>query len=283
MLIENVKQLSSMGRLLYWIRERESIRKQRESGKPYPWTDDTILQTYRFCNVRRMDDTVSKWLFDNWYNPHFDDRNMVTAVALARFLNNIPTLEYLKYPFTYSPVDVVRRLRKRRDEGHNTFAAAYVVRGNDGEDKIDSVVNYYVAAARRDHSPWLDTSSMENSVTGLKECFGFGSFMAGQVVADLRWAIKGTWADRMSWAAKGPGSARGINRLLLKPLNKPMTQEQFMVGLNFVMKICKKRLTTSITARLEAHDYQSCLCEYDKYSRTLIDERRPKQIFRSRT
>ena len=46
-------------RLVYYINERESIRKLREAGYPKPWTQDKILQTYRFCNVNREDDTVT--------------------------------------------------------------------------------------------------------------------------------------------------------------------------------------------------------------------------------
>ena len=37
--------------LLYWISERESIRKKKKSGEPKPWTKDPILRDYKFCHV----------------------------------------------------------------------------------------------------------------------------------------------------------------------------------------------------------------------------------------
>ena len=48
--------------LFYWVAERERIRVRKESGQPFPWTDDPILATYRFCNVRREDDRVTIWV-----------------------------------------------------------------------------------------------------------------------------------------------------------------------------------------------------------------------------
>jgi DNA polymerase I len=45
--------------LLYWIEERERIRVRKEAGAPEPYTDNEILRTGRFCNVRREDDRTT--------------------------------------------------------------------------------------------------------------------------------------------------------------------------------------------------------------------------------
>ena len=42
--IKDVVKLSPLDRLLYWIKERESIRLKKEAGEPKPWTDDEILR-----------------------------------------------------------------------------------------------------------------------------------------------------------------------------------------------------------------------------------------------
>lgn len=47
-------------RLCYWVAEREQIRNRNEAGQSAPWTADPILETYRFTNVRRRDDRVSR-------------------------------------------------------------------------------------------------------------------------------------------------------------------------------------------------------------------------------
>ena len=43
-----------------YCKERESVRKKRESGQPFPWSEDLIFQKGRFLNVFREDVKVSK-------------------------------------------------------------------------------------------------------------------------------------------------------------------------------------------------------------------------------
>ena len=41
-----------LDRFCYWQTERESIRVKKEEYKsPPPWTDDPILQEFKFCQV----------------------------------------------------------------------------------------------------------------------------------------------------------------------------------------------------------------------------------------
>ena len=103
--------------------------------------------------------------------------------------------------------------------------------------------------------------------------------MAGQVVADLRCAIKGDWKDKCEWAPMGPGSKRGMNRLRSRPVNQPLSQEQFLGELRSLILLCSSKLPVVIHRRMEAIDFQNCLCEYDKYSRTLEGTGRPKQLY----
>lgn len=194
------------------MEEREAIRLRKESSQPKPWTDDEILQNYRFTNIRRMDDKVSQWLLSNWYLPNFDYRNMLPAVALARFINQPESLQAVGFPKVWNTAAIKKRLTRFKEGGKRVFNAAYMVRGNDGQDKIDSVVQYYVQPLVTDPIE-IDRSFMRKTWTRLAARYGFGPFMAGQVVADLRWAIEGKWLDRNTWAPMGPGSKRGMNRL----------------------------------------------------------------------
>jgi len=103
--------------------------------------------------------------------------------------------------------------------------------------------------------------------------------MAGQVVADLRWAMKGKWRDRNRWAPIGPGSRRGLNRLLEQDIKTPVKQEEFVKRLRQMIVTCEAFLPIELTNRMEAMDWQNCLCEFDKYSRVLLGEGRPKQLY----
>lgn len=283
--IEVVKAHSVWHRFVYWIEEREKIRLAKEAGLPKPWTDDVILQSYRFCNVRRMDDKVSRWLLENWYKPYQDHHWMIWACGLARFFNNPDSLALITDQVFKSTVGrsaastrIKKTLREYAKSGHTIFNGAYMVRGNDGEDKISSVVDYYCSNLFEIRWHGM-TNSMKELWTAVCSKYGFGSFMAGQIVADMRHAAEGKWEDKNSWAPMGPGSKRGMNRLLERPLNQPITQREFEERLEKITASLDADLDYSVGCRLEAIDRQNCLCEFDKYERTLFDNRRPKQKY----
>ena len=127
MLIGDVKTLPAGERLLYWVRERESLRLKKESGASRPWTDDDILSTYRFCNVRRADDRVSRWLRDHWYTPHHGHPNALLACALARWVNLPDSLGAVGFPERWDPARVAGTLKRVRGESGQVFNSAYVI------------------------------------------------------------------------------------------------------------------------------------------------------------
>ncbi len=49
---------------LYWqfAAKRQEAFYKRVSGKAGPWSDDPILQEYKFCNVFRATDRVSQYM-----------------------------------------------------------------------------------------------------------------------------------------------------------------------------------------------------------------------------
>lgn len=270
----------------YFVNEREAVRVKKEIGLPKPWTNDPILQGYRFCNMRRMDDKVSRWLADNWYAPYFDHPDMLLAAAIARFINLPASLNTItKLVFEGEKIDwekIKSTLRDYRDsgEGNTVFNGAYMVRGNDGMDKIECVIDYYVRPLQK-YRKNLDTNSMERTWSTILESYGMGSFMAGQIVADLRWALQGNWVDRWHWAPVGPGSSRGMNRILTgDPGKGPLKQKDFEAKLQDLMDETREHITPELVHKLEAHDYQNTLCEADKYMRVYNKEgKRPKQKY----
>lgn len=268
---------------LTFVAERESVRLKKEAGEKRPWTTNPIIQQYRFCNIRRMDDTVSHWLLTNWYEPYFSHKNMLVAVALARFFNQPSALEYITYSVfgdkifkevNFHNVEAIMRDLKKR--GEKIWNSAYMVRGVEGKDKVESVIDNVKPLI----TLHLDTSSMQATWKQIKSCYGFGSFQAGQVVADLRWAVTGEWSDKLTWAPLGPGSSRGMNRLHNRPIDFPLKQEQFEDELIHLTGIINDQLPKSLTSRLESIDIQNSLCEADKMFRVLNGEGRPKQLYK---
>lgn len=276
-----LKKLTSYQRLVWFIKEREAVRLKKEAGNPSPWTDNEILGNFRFTNVRRMDDKVSLWLLNQWYKPYFNHPRMLHAVALARFTNKIETMELLtEEVFTGKSLNwnkIQKILRDHKSAGNVIFGAAYMIRGNSGRDKVEAIIDFYVKPLK---NSMLQTDSMEQTHSNLQTAYGLGSFMAGQITADLRHAVKGTWADKMTWAPIGPGSQKGMNYVHNRLPRTSLNQTVFLLELRDLVKKLKVDIPKSIFDRCELMDFQNCLCEHSKMERTLLGEGRPKQLYK---
>ena len=288
--LDRIRLLDPIDRAVHWINERERVRMRKEFDDAKPWTDDPIIQRFRFCNIRRMDDKVSRWLMNNWYRPYFNHPLMVPAVALARFINLPSSLELvtdLIFKSDYWKRDgIAAILRDHKEAGNTLYNNAYMVRGNDGVDKVASVLEHYIDSLRNDGSDsWLHPcrDSMEETCKRISNRYGFGSFMAGQITADLRWAIAGDWTDTMSWAAQGPGSTRGLHRIAGRDYTKSLKPTKFLAELLDLSDALRERLSVRIFAKLELHDVQNTMCEFDKYERVLWGQGKPKQSYKPAT
>lgn len=79
-----------------FIEERERIRKRKEAKEPRPWTEDPILQTFKFCNVWRQDDKTTAWIHDQTRSLHWGDA--VLYFVWARIVNRTDTLSMIPPP-----------------------------------------------------------------------------------------------------------------------------------------------------------------------------------------
>lgn len=260
--------------LLYWIREREGIRTNKEEGFPKPWTRDAILASYRFCNVRRQDDKVTRWLARNWY-PHYEHANFVGAITLARLFNEPSTLSTIGFP-AYEWGDYKRTIKELRDKGARVFNPAYIVSTcGVSMDKIDYV--FRVAQDANDIRP-NHVERLEYYANRLMTVKGLGSgFLAAQIVADIKYTpllSKLVASDWASWCLPGPGSKRGLNRLVNQAIASNWATHTFQT---YVLELTNQ-INDATGLDLHAQDTQNCLCEFDKYLRAK-EGGRPKQNY----
>ena len=84
----------------YWrfAVERQNIFFKRFSGEKAPWTNDEIIQKYKFTNAYRASDRVSQYLLKNViYNGNiYNPEDVFFRIMLFKFFNKIDTWEYLE-------------------------------------------------------------------------------------------------------------------------------------------------------------------------------------------
>lgn len=266
--------------LKYWIHERLAIRARKEAEESKPWTKDPILQQFRFCNVYREDDKVTIWIRQNWREPFSDHPNLYVAMIIARLINWPPALEEIGFPKVWSHKRYLTALQNRKMRGEQIWTGAYMVTaGGRPIPKEEAVCGMISAFHKSPYRPQRGDSLL-SCWTALQSqgVSGMGSFLAAQVVADLKFTpafLEHTHAygnlprcpDWYTFCAPGPGSQTGLNHLLGLPLTKQWNREEFQMYVNELMKKVKVPET--------AQDMQNCLCEFSKYKRGFSRSRYP--------
>lgn len=266
-------------------RERHRIARLEGRSAPKAGRADPIITKYRFCNVRRNDDRVTKWVLANVLEPFKDHDELWFALVVARLFNNEPTLASLlaqNCVIPFKPLVMRKILKARAEAGQKNFNAAYIVSTNGrAMNKIDYVIDLMLTPMYK-RKKFISgavqrTGQLANLHIVLMEQQGLGSFMAAQVLADLKYAYPTKWTDFTTFAASGPGSRRGLNRVLNRPANESCSESNFRAILEQLRdKVNIKLKMESLTAQ----DLQNCLCEFDKYERARLGEEPPKQLYK---
>lgn len=285
-----------MDDILYWVWERETIRLGKLQGNAPPHTSDPILNKYRFCNVRRRDDRMTQWIMANLLDdPRFGGENDMWFVsAIARYVNWPPSLAALaangaipERAEDFDPDVFIAVMDDLKEQGLKIWGAAYMLYpGREtGSNKAETVARRFLEPLAKD-APNIRMSLSENRVEALvsqlTKYWGWNTFLAGQVAADLTYYPQelGNAEDLYDWAPIGPGSSRGLNRMLGRRLNASWKQGDFNRELKAIWKEIQEQIEIE---DLTLHDVQNCMCEMDKYWRALNEEGAPRSLYKPET
>jgi len=268
--------------LFDFIRKRYEIYENKMVGMVKPWTDDKVLQTYRFCNVYRELDTQTKWYAKYWRR---EEEFSWFPSLVFRFTNWEDTAHEIGYPSPWNITRFVDAVVSRKKLGMRVFNPAYIISTN-GQPMDKGL---YVAGVL--DAAWQRRSAIARAGHGLgalhcalMDIKGVGSFMAAQVVADVKYLHPYSSAeDWYTFAASGPGSRRGLNRVYGYPPNKPWKETYWHACLIELHRPITELIAKAGMPTLHAQDLQNCLCEFDKYERVRLREGRPKQLYNGRS
>ncbi len=265
-------------RLINFIVSRYAVYLAREAGKPQPWSDDPILQRFKFCNVFRELDRVTRWITGHWREPHKNDPHLWFALVIARRCINWPrTLSKIGYPVPWDSGHFLSVLSRRRKAGKQVFNSdtyKLILSGQPGdlaELQVRLLLNPLWAARDR-FKPRRD-DTLGSFHARLAAVPFMGGFYAGQVVADLKYVRR--LRDASDWwdfVVSGPGSRRGLNRVLGRSPDARWAETEFVKQVHLLRKAITSALGKAGIPRMHAQDTQNCLCEFDKYQRIRLGE-----------
>lgn len=273
----------NQSKLVYWILERESVRKAKEQGLPAPWSTDPIMQSVYFCNVNREYDKVTSWIRNNWSSDWFLDRNHTLTAFVARVFNLPSTLELIGKPcsredwFELTPKLLKSSLAKKQP----IYNGAYMITtASQKIDKTDFFLQSFTKLSKRGDI-LQDCTSLAQAHKQLLTVDGIGSFMAAQVVADLKNTEDHPLSKASDWktfSAFGPGSLRGLSWFWEKDIKPKDYQNALQTALDQIYL----DLPEEVLGFLCMQNFQNCLCEYDKYMRVLNGKGRSKRNYNGR-
>ena len=271
--------------LIQFVRNRERARMGKVCGLKKPWTTDPIIQQYRFCNVNREDDTVTKYIRDRWSERGYWDTWF--SLVVGRILNQPESLDKLiqTTPVTWREDEFISSLRKHQEKGGRVFNSAYIVSTAGAK---GCKIEYY---AKRVLTPIWDSGKnfchltfptrLEEWYTWLTQFRSIGPFIANQIVTDMRYHDMAQAPDWETFVMPGPGTMRGLNRLHNRPVDRTFPLKQGQEEILELKGLLRDVLISYSQSFVDPNNVSNCLCEFDKYSRVYNNEgKTPKQKYK---
>ena len=270
----------------YWrfAAKRQEIFFRRCAGQALPWTDDPVLQEYKFTNAYRASDRVSQFLIRNVIlDGDQAPAELFFRIILFKLFNRIDTWRYLERevgPIRWSDYEFRRydtALSRAMAAGRQIYSAAYImpsarVFGN--ERKHTNHLRLIELMMKEDlPSRMASARSMEEAFLLIRQYPSIGDFLAYQYVTDLNYSdLTDFWEDE--FVVPGPGARDGLRKCfsgsggfsdadIIKKVVESQEREFERLELSF---------KTLWGRRLQYIDGQNLFCEVDKYSRVVHPE-----------
>lgn len=271
----------------YFASERQAAFERRVAGQPGPWTDDTILQTFKFCNVYRAADRVSQYMIKEvCYHQEActaEDRlfqivafrtfsNIETWRSVRAFLGHYPTLDDL------ADGSFTAALEHTLSAKGGLYTGAFILCATDAYGQSRKHLNHvelfrHMFLGEGLGEQLLGTTSLKQVYDLLHEFPLMGDFMSYQTCIDLNYSDLLNFSEN-EFTQAGPGALRGIKKCF-KDLGdyKPADVIKWMVD-NQEREFSRLGLPFNGLwgHPLHAIDCQGLFCETDKYCREAAPE-----------
>lgn len=290
-----------------FVFDRQAVWHKRTAlGLPAPWTDDNILQNFRFCNVYRELDggtiAIGKYLAQ----PLPTEQKLFNIIAY-RFFNRRDTIENLFGGLLSEQNFDFKTLEKRFDakkKEENIFSNAYLItahaynrnyRPQDKRVQILLMLND-LRFKLKDIIKTLRESAPQEGLKIIAEAVPMaGPFLAGQILLDATYAKNIVPYTANDFLIVGPGAHWGLNIICGCALNKKEADAecrklwQMQPQAFAELKQTTGKDWNEVRWQSESycggkylclHDVQNSLCEFRKYWRLKQGENAKRRYFK---
>lgn len=272
---------------LYWqfASERQQAFERRVAGQPWPWTEDPILQTHKFCNVYRAADRVSQYMIRNvcYHDEPCAPEDRLFQIIAFRTFSKIETWRSVRDLLgRYPTVDdlangsFTKALEHAKVENGGLYTGAFILCATDAYGQslkhLNHVELFRHMFLHNELAKRLLASGTLREVYELLHAYPLmGDFMSYQTTIDLNYSDLINFSEN-EFTQAGPGALRGIKKCfealgdytpaeIIQWMVEHQQEELARLGLPFA----------GLWGRpLHAIDCQGLFCETDKYCREAV-------------
>ncbi|MEJ8860157.1 nucleotide kinase domain-containing protein [Variovorax robiniae] len=275
---------------LYWsfASRRHRAFEARLAGANQPWSNDPILQIFKFCNVFRALDRVSQFLIKEvayGENPLSTPEDRVFQIVAFRMFSNIRTWQEVTRLLGGAPRishlrsgDFLRVLDQVKVEKGGLYTGAFILCANkafgfDEKHRNHVALFRHMFVDQQCASRVIETPSMQALVALLQSFPLMGPFMAYQTAIDINYSTLTDFSEN-DYVQAGPGALRGLKKAFTDLGDySPADAILWMVDRQH-KEFARLRLPfNGLFGRpLHGIDCQGLFCELDKYCREAMPE-----------
>ena len=227
-----ILNLENFRHLHRWIVDRYNVHIRKDVQKlPAPWTDNPVIQEYRFTNVRREHDKETRWVIENVCNAQMTEANKWLNIILFRMINKSETCKNFM-PINFDSVDWqnIVKYTMSLDPEYSVFTSAFYTSGlkrisaqkcghltafkdkEHGVPPLISVIQY--CKELYDNGELIynlgHCVSAQQVFQALQSVPGIGYFLAYQIFVDMTYCPESLWSEN-EFVVAGPGARRGLD------------------------------------------------------------------------
>lgn len=275
---------------LYWYfaSERHQILERRLAGQPGPWTDDPILQKYKFCNSFRAADRVSQYLIREvcCHTEDCSPADRLFQIVAFRLFSKIETWEAVKQFLSRTPTldnlvdgSFTSALEYAQNINGGLYTSAFILCATNAYGRQPRKYLTHVELLRdmfitkQLAEKLLVATSLQEIYTLIHQFPLMGDFMSYQLAIDLNYSHLINFSEN-SFTQPGPGALRGITKVFESLGDYTPAEVILWMVDRQADEFGRLGLppATLYGRPLQAIDCQNLFCETDKYCREAVPE-----------